>query len=97
MLLSARVSQTCSSAAINPKPPPLKPAFSKVTVLQTKEEAGSTRGEEAGQEIRGRNGKAAVDADSKCTSEGRQEEAGAEPSDGMFVRQGGASLQGRMS
>lgn len=34
----------------------------------------------------GRNGKQAVPADSKCTSEGRQEEA---PTDGMFERQGG--------
>lgn len=74
----ACVSQTCSSAAINPKPLPLKPASNKVTVLQTKE-AGSTKGEEAGQEIRGRNGKQAVRTDSKCTSEGRQEEAGVEP------------------
>lgn len=73
------MSQTRSSAAINLELPPLKPASNKVTALQTKEEAGSTEGEEAGQEIRGRNGKQAVHADSKCTSEGRQEEARSEP------------------
>lgn len=75
----ACVAQTCSSAAINLKPPPLKPASNKVTALQTKEETGSTQGEEAGQEMRGRNGKQAVHTDSKCTSEGCQEEARGEP------------------
>lgn len=75
----ACVSQTCSSAAINLKPPPLKPASNKATALQTKDETGSAKGEEAGQEIRGRNGKQAVRTDSKCTSEGRQEEVRSEP------------------
>lgn len=74
----ACVSQTCSFAAINLKPPPLKPASNKVTVLQTKGEAGNVKGEEAGQEIRERNGKQAVHTDSKCTSEGRREEAWSE-------------------
>lgn len=47
--------------------------------VRLKDETGSAKGEEAGQETRGRNGKQAVRADGKCTSEGRQEEARSEP------------------
>lgn len=97
----ACVSQAGSLAAINLKPPPLKPASNNVTALQTKGETGSVKGEEAGQEIRGRNGKQAVHTDSKCTSEGRQEEARSESrpwcerfQTGCLERQGGERLRG---
>lgn len=100
------VSQACSLAAINlrPPPPPLKPASNNVTALQTKGETGSVKGEEAGQEIRGRNGKQAVRTDSKCTSEGRQEEACSESrpccerlQTGCLSARAGSVCEGRMS
>lgn len=98
----ACVSQTCSSVAINLKPPPLKPTSNKVTVLQTKGEAGNAKGEEAGQEMEEMENKLfTLTANAPQRVVERKRGASAlvrRPTDGMFERQGvegWANPQGR--